>query len=94
MRQKQSVRQLTLLSPTGFTFVYVNISDIAFALRACFFVIGVVEADCMFFCFGLNLCKIKSVHIKLQNIIHGTVTSNLATSKKKLMNQFSFPFLI
>lgn len=67
---------------TGSAFVYENISDITLALRACIFIIGVIQAMCMFYCYGTNASNIKIVHIRLKEIIQETVLSEYPVPKR------------
>lgn len=59
----------------GSAFVLANLSELTTALRAVIFIIGVSQATAMFFCYGINVGQIRTVHIKLQEIIDGIVES-------------------
>lgn len=71
---------------TGLAFVHENISDITIALRALVFIIGVIQALCMFHCYGIKVSKIKDVHIKLQEIIDEIVESNYSKNRMNINN--------
>lgn len=66
---------LSIYVITGSVFVYQNISDITFALRACIFIIGVIQAMFMFYFYGTNATQIKIVHFRLKKIIQEAAKS-------------------
>lgn len=76
---------LILLAVSGVVFVRDNTSELTIALHACISIIGVIQAIGMFYCYGINMTKIQSVHFKLQKIVDETVKGECKSSRTPLL---------
>lgn len=56
-------------------FLYKNVVDFGDALDPCFLIIGGAQLGGMYVCTGLNMSKIKAVHLKLQQIVNQSISS-------------------
>lgn len=54
---------------SGSAFIFKNWPHIEVISLACLITIGTLQTSCMFFCLGLNMIKVKEMHIQLQEIV-------------------------
>lgn len=79
---------------TSGVFVYENRSNLIVALRTAMVVIGCSQALGMFFSVGINMPKVKALHLKLQKIVNetaqGIIISNFGCNRYTSV-LFEFP---